>query len=74
MPRSPASTGAPAITIIGAAASGCPKELYEPLWDALFEYASTTTAFSIRGIWIADVYFQGQSGLLNAEHLGNERR
>jgi len=59
------------VTIIGAHANGFPKELYEPLWEDLLT-SSKKHNFRIRGIWIADVAQQGQSGVLNEEILGND--
>ncbi|KAL2258926.1 hypothetical protein VTK26DRAFT_7573 [Humicola hyalothermophila] len=59
------------VTIIGAHANGFPKELYEPLWDELHKrFAKTGTR--IRAIWIADMWNQGQSGVLNERILGND--
>lgn len=40
------------------------KELYEPLWDDLYERAEAN-GFSIRGIWMADAANVGYSGILN---------
>jgi len=60
------------VTCIGAHANGMPKELYEPMWDDLY-LASKRNGFRIRSIWIADVYFQGESGVLNEQLLGNDR-
>ncbi|KIV98693.1 uncharacterized protein PV09_09521 [Verruconis gallopava] len=57
------------VTIIGAHANGFPKELYEPLWDELLQ-RSEKQGWRIRGIWIADVAFQGWSGVLNEDKLG----
>lgn len=62
------------ITIIAAHANGVGKELYEPLWDELYEYSKRTGSFKIRNIWIADVAFQGASGVLNENKLGNDRK
>ncbi|KAF2964676.1 hypothetical protein GQX73_g8903 [Xylaria multiplex] len=59
------------VTVIGAHANGFPKEVYEPLW-ADFHTESKKHGFRIRGIWIADVAHQGQSGLLNKDRLGND--
>ena len=60
------------VTIIAAHANGVGKELYEPVWDDL--YAATKQAgFRIRSIWIADVAWQGESGVLNEHKLGNDR-
>ncbi|EFQ96669.1 hypothetical protein MGYG_08592 [Nannizzia gypsea CBS 118893] len=59
------------VTIIGAHANGFPKELYEPLWEEIYA-CSKQAGFRIRGIWIADVAHQGQSGVLNESSLGND--
>jgi len=48
------------------------QELYEPLWDEIL-HRSNQNGFMIRGIWIADVVHQGQSGVLNEGKLGNDR-
>lgn len=63
------------VTIISGHASGFPKELYEPVWDALYDYASRQgdRGFRIKSIWVADVVNQGDSGVLNENKLGNER-
>jgi pimeloyl-ACP methyl ester carboxylesterase len=58
------------VTIIACHASGFPKELYEPFWDALYSYSRGR--FGVRAIWMADVCNQGESGVLNEEELGNE--
>lgn len=76
------------VTIIGAHANGFPKvaklydlsikilltcqELYEPLWDELHDRARQQDV-RIRSIWIADVWNQGQSGIINERVLGNDR-
>ncbi|MCJ1433529.1 hypothetical protein MMC27_002892 [Xylographa pallens] len=60
-----------AITIIAAHALGFPKEVYEPLWDELLQ-RSRKNGFSIRGIWIADMYNQGASGVLNEYLQGDD--
>lgn len=59
------------VTIIGAHANGFPKELYEPLWDDLFERLKDKNVY-VRNIFIADVSHQGQSGILNEHKLGND--
>jgi len=46
--------------------------MYEPLWDELYE-RMTEDGKRIRGIWIADVAHQGESGVLNEKALGNDR-
>jgi hypothetical protein len=57
------------VTLIGAHANGFPKELYEPFWDDLHEKLRAQGR-AIRGIWIADIASQGQSGIFNEEILG----
>ncbi|KAI9051253.1 hypothetical protein LZ554_005354 [Drepanopeziza brunnea f. sp. 'monogermtubi'] len=59
------------VTIIGAHANAFPKELYEPLWEDILA-RSKSNGFRIRGIWIADVAQQGQSGVMNENLLGND--
>lgn len=59
------------VTIIATHANGFPKELYEALWVELHT-AARTQGFRIRGIWIADVSNQGQSGVLNEHTMGND--
>ena len=61
-----------AVTIIGAHANGFPKELYEPLWDELYQRLKGSGT-SIQSIWIADVAQEGQSSVLNEGKLGNDR-
>lgn len=61
------------VTIIAAHANGVPKELYEPMWDDLHAIAKKSGAFRIRNIWIADVAWQGESGVLNEHKLGKDR-
>lgn len=61
-----------AVTIIGAHANGFPKELYEPLWDDLYQ-SLKKRGQPIHSIWIADVAQQGTSGVLNEAMLGNDR-
>ncbi|CAG8939933.1 unnamed protein product [Penicillium salamii] len=59
------------VTLIGAHACAFPKELYEPLWDYIYD-GMRDQKRSIRSIWIADVAQQGQSGVLNESILGND--
>ncbi|KAL2017186.1 hypothetical protein VTK56DRAFT_2506 [Thermocarpiscus australiensis] len=59
------------VTIIAAHANGFPKELYEPLWDELHKRIAPS-GIRIRSIWIADMWNQGQSGVLNEKILGND--
>ena len=61
-----------AVTIIAAHANGFPKELYEPMWEDLYE-SMKMKGQAIRSIWIADVAPQGKSGALNEDVLGNDR-
>ena len=60
------------VTIVGAHANGFPKELYEPLWDELYDRLKAQNV-RIRSIWIADVAHQGQSSVLNEHRLGDDR-
>ncbi|KAI6369483.1 hypothetical protein MCOR25_004440 [Pyricularia grisea] len=59
------------VTIIGAEGGGLPKELYEPLWDDILAQSSAH-GFKIRSIWIADMAWQGESGVVNKGKLGND--
>ncbi|KAK0337013.1 hypothetical protein LTR02_007267 [Friedmanniomyces endolithicus] len=59
------------VTVIGGHANGFPKELYEPLWDELYERLKAK-GIRIRSIWVADVAHQGASGVLNERKLGND--
>ncbi|OJJ51739.1 hypothetical protein ASPZODRAFT_127864 [Penicilliopsis zonata CBS 506.65] len=59
------------ISIIGAAANGFSKELYEPLWVELHR-ALEQAGVAIRGIWIADAANQGASFALNKEKIGDD--
>ncbi|KAI5298545.1 hypothetical protein KEM56_003965 [Ascosphaera pollenicola] len=58
------------VTIIGAHANGFPKEIYEPLWEEIL--VRSRGKFGIRSIWVADAAFQGASGVLNEDKLGND--
>lgn len=71
VPRSNTSPSPGDVTIIAAHANGFPKELYEPLFEDLLK-DSSPNGFKIRGIWIADVATQGQSGVMNEKKMGNE--
>ncbi|KAJ5733599.1 hypothetical protein N7493_002385 [Penicillium malachiteum] len=59
------------VTLLAAAGTGLPKEVYEPLWEDLLA-RSKQDGFRIRGIWMADAVNQGASGVLNEEILGND--
>ncbi|KAH6970330.1 Alpha/beta hydrolase family-domain-containing protein [Fusarium avenaceum] len=59
------------VTIIGSHANGFPKELYEPLWEDIYHEAKSQN-LRIRSILIADAAWQGQSGLINRDSLGND--
>jgi hypothetical protein len=61
------------MTIIACPALGFPKELYEPVWDCLFECLRTAGKHFIRNIWVADPATQASSGILNRGKLGSER-
>lgn len=63
------------MTVLACHASAFAKELYEPIWSRLFERSSQQPpGRRIRSIFIADVANQGQSGILNENKLGNERK
>lgn len=49
-----------------------PQELYEPLWDDLHQ-SLAKSGIRIRSVWIADMWNQGQSGVLNEDILGDDR-
>ena len=49
------------------------QELYEPLWEDLVA-ALGKKGMRVRGIWIADVAWQGQSAVFNEDKLGNDRK
>ncbi|KAH7411908.1 putative toxin biosynthesis protein [Phaeosphaeria sp. MPI-PUGE-AT-0046c] len=59
------------VTFIATHGSGMPKELYEPLFEALY-IRSKRLGFKIRSIWIADAVHQGESGMINEGKLGND--
>lgn len=47
------------------------QELYEPLWEDLL-HAFRQNGLNIRAIWMADIAWQGASGVLNEGRLGND--
>lgn len=61
------------VSVIGSHANGFPKELYEPLWVELY-HSLKQQGIRIRSIWAIDAAWQGQSGLLNRDKLGNDRK
>ncbi|XP_044715557.1 alpha/beta hydrolase family domain-containing protein [Hirsutella rhossiliensis] len=70
----PALSGAQekdALTIIATNGVGLSKELYEPLWDEIYQL-SASNDYAIRGIWIADAVSLGMSGVLNEGKLSND--
>ena len=72
IPQSPRPAAKPTtapVTIIGAQANGFPKEVYEPLWDELYERLRARGR-EVRSIWIADMASQGRSGIINERLLG----
>nr|POF20048.1 abhydrolase domain-containing protein mpah [Quercus suber] len=69
IPKTNTHAGPGDVTIIGAHANGFPKELYEPLWDELLQCLGAKGR-RIKGIWIADIASQGQSGVINESLLG----
>jgi hypothetical protein len=71
IPKSNPEPKASDVTIIGAQANAFPKEMYEPFWDDVYENL-LAQGKNIRGIWIADMASQGQSGIINEHILGPE--
>jgi hypothetical protein len=69
VPKTNTSPKAGDVTIIGAQANAFPKEMYEPFWDDVYEQLHDLGR-NIRGIWIADMAAQGQSGIINEQLLG----
>ncbi|PYI09829.1 alpha/beta-hydrolase [Aspergillus sclerotiicarbonarius CBS 121057] len=59
------------ITIIGSPGGGFPKEVYEPVWEEIYERLKRN-GLRIRSIWIANPANQGASAELNEELLGND--
>ena len=57
------------VTLIGAQANAFPKEMYEPLWDDIYERMQARGR-NMRSIWIADMAPQGHSGVINETLLG----
>ena len=47
------------------------QECFEPLWD---DIVRTSEVPNIRGIWVADACYNGASGVLNEQLLGDDRR
>jgi hypothetical protein len=47
--------------------------MYEPLWDEI-EERSRKLSFRIRAVWIADMWNQGQSGSVNEDVMGKDRK
>lgn len=62
------------VTLIAAHANGVGKELYEPLWDDLYEATQRTGHVKIRSIWMMDVSWQGESAVLNEQKIGDDRK
>ncbi|KAL8829817.1 MAG: hypothetical protein Q9191_001796 [Dirinaria sp. TL-2023a] len=58
-----------AVTIIATHGNGFPKEVYEPLFDDMWECMGG----KIRSIWFADCSHQGASGVLNRCIQGDDR-
>ena len=49
------------------------QELYEPIWEELYG-RSKEQGYCIRSIWAADMAQEGESGLMNKDLLGNDRK
>ncbi|KAL4794544.1 Alpha/beta hydrolase family-domain-containing protein [Aspergillus venezuelensis] len=67
-PTSNPNPGQDDLTIIGAHGSGYPKEIYEPIWEGVYQKLSQND-IRIRAIWIADAVNQNASGVLNKDTL-----
>lgn len=48
------------------------QELYEPFWIELY-HTLQKHGVRIRDIWTADAAWQGRSGYLNRDRLGDDR-
>jgi pimeloyl-ACP methyl ester carboxylesterase len=59
------------VTIIACGALGFPKEIYEPLWEELWQ-RSRSRNFSIHSIWTMDPVNIGISATLNEGKLGDD--
>lgn len=46
--------------------------MYEPIWEGILSRLNAQ-GVRVRSIWIADSATQSASGVLNEEHLGNDR-
>ena len=60
-----------AITIIGVPGNGSPKEIYEPLWEDLYNQLKKLSV-PLRGLWVADTSNQGASAILNEDIQGDQ--
>nr|POE92329.1 abhydrolase domain-containing protein mpah [Quercus suber] len=60
------------LTIIAWHANAFTKELYEPLFEALYQRLKDSHGLIVRSIWIADQAAQGSSALLNDDKAGND--
>lgn len=59
------------VTILAAPAMSCPKEVYEPLWESLYD-SSLRMGVRLGSIWSIDYSNQGASGVVNEYGLGDE--
>ncbi|KAK1146880.1 hypothetical protein N8T08_002206 [Aspergillus melleus] len=61
-----------AVTIVAAHGVALAKELYEPLWDEIWQHLRQNRNVQIRSIWIADMVNMGGSGILNEDKLSTD--
>jgi hypothetical protein len=60
-----------AVTLIGVPGNSSSKELYEPLWEDIYEQLKKQSV-PLRAIWVADPSNQGASGVLNEDLQGDQ--
>lgn len=73
VPKHRANATSDPLNIIAAGGNSFPKELYQPLWADLLQQAHGKR-WAIKAIWTLDMAHQGDSGLLNAKKLGDDRK
>nr|POE63080.1 abhydrolase domain-containing protein mpah [Quercus suber] len=60
------------LTIIAYHANAFTKEVYEPLFESLYQCLKDSHGLVVRSIWVADQAAQGTSALLNDDKAGND--
>ncbi|KAJ5634797.1 alpha/beta-hydrolase [Penicillium herquei] len=69
--QNPTQNKLPPVTIVACASAGNPIEVYEPIWETLYEQ-SVELGFNIGSIWMADPVNQGKGESINAGKLGDD--